>query len=136
MLPTELYTAPIPEADPCRLGPEGLDIEALERTLLQQSCCRRPPTTAGAGGLNRHQIHRLEVRRGGLMRLVRGAGLAALLLAFGALAPASLPAQRLECDRCHAELELLRQQVSSLTGRAAAGTSAVLGVRPRQAGVP
>jgi hypothetical protein len=49
------------------------------------------------------------------MRPVRGAGLTALLLAFGALAPASLPAQRLECDRCHAELELLRQQVFSLT---------------------
>ena len=46
--------------------------------------------------------------------LVRGTGLAVLLLGIAALAPGSLAAQRLACDRCHGELELLRQQVSSL----------------------
>jgi DNA-binding NtrC family response regulator len=60
MLPAELYTAPAPEADPCvELGPEGLDIEALERTLLQQALLRAGGNRTTAGrllGLSRHQI--------------------------------------------------------------------------------
>jgi hypothetical protein len=36
------------------------------------------------------------------------------MLLFLLLAPSATRAQRLECDRCHAELELLRQQTASL----------------------
>ncbi|NJD10750.1 MAG: sigma-54-dependent Fis family transcriptional regulator, partial [Gemmatimonadetes bacterium] len=60
MLPAELYSAPVPEADPCvELGPEGLDIEALERALLQQALMRAGGNRTTAGrllGLSRHQI--------------------------------------------------------------------------------
>jgi len=60
MLPAELYTAPVPEADASvELGPEGLDIEALERTLLQQALLRAGGNRTTAGrllGLSRHQI--------------------------------------------------------------------------------
>jgi len=41
------------------LGPEGLDIEALERTLLQQALNRAGGNRTTAGrllGLSRHQI--------------------------------------------------------------------------------
>jgi len=60
MLPAELYSAPPPEADPVvELGPEGLDIEALERALLQQALLRAGGNRTTAGrllGLSRHQI--------------------------------------------------------------------------------
>jgi DNA-binding NtrC family response regulator len=60
MLPAELYSAPVPEADPCvELGPDGLDIEALERALLQQALLRAGGNRTTAGrllGLSRHQI--------------------------------------------------------------------------------
>jgi DNA-binding NtrC family response regulator len=60
MLPAELYTEPVVEADACvELGPDGLDIEALERTLLQQALSRAGGNRTTAGrllGLSRHQI--------------------------------------------------------------------------------
>jgi DNA-binding NtrC family response regulator len=60
MLPAELYSEPVVEADACvELGPDGLDIEALERTLLQQALSRAGGNRTTAGrllGLSRHQI--------------------------------------------------------------------------------
>ena len=60
MLPAELYSAPPSDTDPCvDLGPEGLDIEALERALLQQALVRAGGNRTTAGrllGLSRHQI--------------------------------------------------------------------------------
>ena len=50
------------------------------------------------------------------MRVIpRGLGRLLLLCAAGLPVSGTVAAQRLECDRCHAELELLRQQSPSLT---------------------
>ncbi|HSJ14728.1 MAG TPA: sigma-54 dependent transcriptional regulator [Longimicrobiales bacterium] len=60
MLPPELCAAHLDDLDSgVELGPDGLDIEALERTLLQQALVRAGGNRTTAGrllGLSRHQI--------------------------------------------------------------------------------
>jgi DNA-binding NtrC family response regulator len=60
MLPPELCAGPLDDLDVgVELGPDGLDIEALERTLLQQALVRAGGNRTTAGrllGLSRHQI--------------------------------------------------------------------------------
>ena len=60
MLPHELRSGgATPTAAPITLGPEGLDLEAVERTLLFEALRRAEGSRSGAGkllGLSRHQI--------------------------------------------------------------------------------
>jgi DNA-binding NtrC family response regulator len=68
MLPPELCAAHQNDLDAgVELGPDGLDIEALERTLLQQALVRAAGNRTTAGrllGLSRHQIRNRLKRYG------------------------------------------------------------------------